>query len=66
MYTLPAEEIKSQKFINNMVSAGTPRPEAVAISMAVEHAQQCPEYARMYGTFLQAQLVSYVDRVAAS
>jgi hypothetical protein len=54
---------KIDKIIRGMMEAGTPRSEAVAIGMAMEHALSCPEYAKEYGTFLAGELQSFVDRV---
>lgn len=51
------------KIIQGMLEAGTPRPEAVAIGMAMEHALSCPQYAEKYGTYMVGQLQGFVDRV---
>lgn len=54
---------KISKIIAGMVAAGVPRPHAVAVAMAIEHALACPEYAKEYGTFLRDELRDFVDTV---
>jgi hypothetical protein len=56
---------KIDKLVKGMMEAGTPRPEAVAIAMAIEHALECPDYAAKYGTFLRDELAGFVDRVGS-
>lgn len=57
---------KISKIVAGMVSAGVPRPHAVAVAMAIEHALACPEYAKEYGTFLRDELRDFVDTVYTS
>jgi hypothetical protein len=57
---------KISKIIDGMVASGVPRPQAIAVVMAIEHSLTCPEYAKMYGTWLQTNLQDFVDTVYTS
>lgn len=54
---------KISKIVDGMVASGVPRPQAVAVAMAIEHSLKCPEYAKEYGTFLRDELTDFVDKV---
>lgn len=46
--------------VESMVTAGVPRPQAVAVGMAIQHAHQSPEYATQYGKYLVDELAAFV------
>lgn len=64
MNTEPNTAPQINSIIEQMVVAGTPRPQAVALGMAIEHALACPHYKTQFGTYLVAELQAFVDKVA--
>lgn len=57
---------KIMKIVDGMVASGVPRPQAIAVATAIEHALTSQEYAREYGTFLRDELTAFVNTVYES
>lgn len=57
---------KISKIVEGMMGAGVPRPQAVAVAMAIEHALTSEAYAKEYGTFLRDELTEFVNTVYTS
>jgi len=66
MTTQLESEAKISKIINGMNAQGVPRLWSTAVGMAIEHALTCPEFAKVYGTWLQSGLQEFVDEVYTS
>lgn len=55
----------SSKLVKGMVSSGVPFQQAVALTLALEHAVDSPEYALRYGTVMVDALKELVATAAA-
>ena len=52
-----------EALVDNLLDAGVPRTEAVAIAGAVEHALESTNYAKIYGSLCVDALNTFLDRL---
>ena len=55
----------SSKLVKGMVSSGVPFQQAVALTLALEHSLDSPEYASRYGTVMVDALRALVATATA-
>ena len=52
---------KIQQLVNNMVSAGVPLQQAIAVAISIEHSINSKDFAVLYGTFTIDALKDFVN-----